>query len=67
MRANHPSFSPDDKDIVFIAHQNSTTQIYVMELDSRNINAVSKNNGDTQVLNPKWSYDKNFSILSIRS
>ena len=64
MRANHPSFSPDDKDIVFIAHQNSTTQIYVMELDSRNINAVSKNNGDTQVLNPKWSYDKNFLAYS---
>ena len=64
MRANHPSFSPDDKDIVFIAHQNSTTQVYVMDLENKNIKTISKNQGDTQVLNPKWSYDKNFIAYS---
>ena len=64
MRANHPSFSPDNKDIVFIAYKNSTTQLYVMDLRRRNIKTISKNLGDTQVLNPKWSYDKNFIAYS---
>ena len=60
MRASHPSFSPDNQQFVFVAHDNSTTQLYKMDLKNKNIIKLSNNKGDTQILNPKWSYDKNF-------
>ena len=37
MRANYPKFSPDGKSICFVAHKNSTSQLYTMDLDGKEI------------------------------
>ena len=55
MRANHPKFSPDGNKIVFVAHENSTTQLYTMNSDGTDITSLTMNEGDTQVITPMWS------------
>ena len=60
MRANYPKFSPDNKNICFIAHFNSTSQIYIMDLNSENIKMITNNIGDIQILTPSWSPDGKF-------
>ena len=57
MRSNYPVFSPDSKKILFIAHQNSTTQLYIMDQDGDNIKQITENTGDVQILTPVWSPD----------
>ena len=57
MRANHPKFAPDGSKIVFVAHENSTTQLYTMNTDGSDIKAITNNEGDTQIITPVWSPD----------
>lgn len=57
MRSNYPVFSPDNKKILFIAHNNSTTQLYIMDQDGSNSKQISENIGDVQILTPVWSPD----------
>ncbi len=57
MRANYPKFSPDGNTIVFIAHKNSITQLYTMNIDGSNIKQITNNIGDTQIITPSWSPD----------
>ena len=33
MRANYPKFSPDGRSILFVAHEQSTTQLYTMDIN----------------------------------
>ena len=42
MRSNYPVFSPDSKKILFIAHQNSTTQLYIMDQNGGNIKQITE-------------------------
>jgi len=57
MRANHPKFSPDGSTIVFVAHENSTSQLYMMNADGSDIKPITNNEGDTQIITPNWSPD----------
>lgn len=57
MRANHPQFSPDGKKIVFVGHENSTTQLYIMNPDGSDIQPLTRNEGDTQIITPIWRPD----------
>ena len=57
MRANYPKFSPDGTKIVFIAHENSTTQLYTMNIDGTDIKPLTRNVGDTQMITPMWRPD----------
>ena len=57
MRANYPKFSPDGKKIVFVAHENSISQIYTMNSNGSNIKQITYNEGDTQIITPVWSPD----------
>ena len=56
-RANYPKFSPDGKSILFIAHENSTSQLYTMDIDGRDIKQITSNEGDVQIVTPAWSPD----------
>jgi hypothetical protein len=57
MRANYPKFSPDGSQILFIAHNNSTTQIFTMKLDGTDIKQITNNKDDVQIITPSWSPD----------
>ena len=57
MRANYPKYSPDGRSILFVAHKNSTTQIYTMDIDGKNVKQITFNTEDTQVITPVWSPD----------
>jgi len=57
MRANHPKFSPDGNKIIFVGHENSTTQLYLMNKDGSNIEPLTMNEGDTQIITPMWRPD----------
>ena len=57
LRANHPKFSPDGSKIVFVAHENSTTQLYTMNSDGTDITVLTRNEGDTQIITPMWRPD----------
>ena len=57
MRANYPKFSPDGTEIIFVAHGNSLSQLYLMDSDGANIKQITENVGDTQIITPAWSPD----------
>ncbi|MBT5721810.1 MAG: hypothetical protein HOI72_06425 [Candidatus Marinimicrobia bacterium] len=57
MRANYPQYSPDGSKIVFVAHENSTTQLYTMNADGSDIKPLTMNQGDTQIITPMWRPD----------
>ena len=57
MRANYPKFSPDGKSILFIAHSNSTTQLFTMKIDGTNKKQITNFEGDVQIITPAWSPD----------
>tara|TARA_B100000131_G_scaffold118361_1_gene115396 strand:- start:2237 stop:5182 length:2946 start_codon:yes stop_codon:yes gene_type:complete len=57
MRANYPKFSPDGSKILFVAHKNSTSQLYTINSDGENIKQITSNEGDVQILTPAWSPD----------
>mgnify|MGYP000194504991 FL=1 len=57
MRANYPQYSPDGSKIVFVAHENSTTQLYTMNADGSDIKPLTMNEGDTQIITPVWRPD----------
>ena len=57
MRANYPQYSPDGSKIVFVAHENSTTQLYTMNADGSDIKPLTMNEGDTQIITPMWRSD----------
>ena len=35
LRANYPKFSPDGETILFVAHKNSNSQLYIMNSDGQ--------------------------------
>ena len=57
MRANYPQYSPDGSKIAFVAHKNSTTQLYTMNADGSDIKPLTMNEGDTQIITPMWRSD----------
>ena len=59
MRANYPKFSPDGESILYVAHENSTSQLFLMDLKGENIEQITSNEFDTQIITPFWSPDGN--------
>ena len=59
MRANYPKYSPDGESILFVAHKNSTSQLYIMDKNGNNVRQVTSYIGDTQIITPAWSPDGN--------
>ena len=57
MRANYPKFSPNGEKILFVAHKNSTTDLYVMNVNGQDIKKLTTNDFDTQIITPFWSPD----------
>ena len=57
MRANYPKFSPDGENILYVAHENSTSQLFLMDLKGENIKQITSNEFDTQIITPFWSPD----------
>ena len=55
MRANYPKFSPSGDKILFIAHKNSITDLYIMDADGQNIEKLTSNTFDAQIITPCWS------------
>ena len=58
LRANNPCWSPDNKKIAFVSHQNSTSNLFTMELKPESeITRLTNYSGDVQIVTPSWSYD----------
>lgn len=55
LRANDPQFSPNGKQISFIAHPGETTQIWLCDFDGSNQTQLTDFTGDVQVQDPVWS------------
>ena len=54
-RANYPKFSPSGEKILFVAHKNSITDLYTMDKDGQNIEKLTSNFFDTQIITPCWN------------
>lgn len=57
LRASHPNWSPNGNEILFVAHQNNTSNLYVISPDGGEPTQVTNYTGDIQLLNPTWSPD----------
>ncbi len=57
MRANYPKFSPDGESILYVAHENSTSQLFLIDSKGRNRKQITSNEFDTQIITPFWSPD----------
>ena len=55
MRANYPKFSPDGESILYVAHKNSTSQLFLMDKKGENKKQLTSNEFDTQIITPFWS------------
>lgn len=56
-RALYPDWSPDGKQIVFVAHQNSIANLYAMNSDGSNQQEITHFDYDTQIMDPQYSPD----------
>ncbi len=57
-RANNPSWSPDGTRLTFVAHKNSTSNLFITSLDSIGTQTRLTNySGDVQIVTPAWSPD----------
>lgn len=57
-RANNACWSPDSKNIAFVSHKNSTSNLYVLALDkTESIERITNYSGDVQIVTPAWSPD----------
>ncbi len=56
-RANTPSVSPDGKSILYVAGSDGTLNLFVMDIDGRNMKRLTNYSQGEQIYNPKWSPD----------
>lgn len=56
-RATHPNWSPDGELIVFVAHQNNTSNLYSIRPEGSDLKRLTGYDSDTQILTPRWSPD----------
>ena len=54
-RASYPSWSPDGKKIVYVAHYNSIANLFLMDIDGSNNEQLTSYTYDTQILSPHFS------------
>ena len=58
-RATYPDWSPDGQQIVYVAHENSVSNLYTMGGDGSDKKQITNYVYDTQILNPHYSHDGN--------
>jgi len=56
-RATYPVWSPDGVEIVYVAHRNSTANLFAITADGGEPRAVTPFEDDTQIVTPAWSPD----------
>ncbi len=54
-RASYPDWSPDGKQIIFVAHENSVANLYTMNPDGSDKKQITNYTYDTQIVNPHFS------------
>jgi len=54
-RATWPDWSPEGKQIVFVAHKNSTSNLYLINPDGSGLNQLTNYQDDIQIISPNWS------------
>ncbi len=60
LRATYPIWSPDGKTILFVAHSNSTSNLFQLDPESGALENLTNYTGDVQILSPRWSPDGKF-------
>jgi len=56
-RATWPDWSSNVKQIVFVAHKNSTSNLYLINPDGRELKQLTDYQDDIQIISPSWSPD----------
>lgn len=56
-RATWPDWSPDGKQIVFVAHKNFTSNLYLIKPDGSELIQLTDYQDDIQIISPSWSPD----------
>ncbi len=57
LRASHPSYSPDGKQIAFVVNGQGSTNLAVMDVDSGKIRRLTSFDDGSQIYTPRWSPD----------
>ncbi|MEE9189972.1 MAG: BamA/TamA family outer membrane protein [Candidatus Neomarinimicrobiota bacterium] len=56
-RAAHPNWSPDGSRIVYVAHSNNTSNLFLINPEDRDMERLTDYPHDTQILTPRFSPD----------
>ncbi|MEE8340708.1 MAG: hypothetical protein V3R52_01275, partial [Candidatus Neomarinimicrobiota bacterium] len=56
-RATWPDWAPDGKQIVFVAHKKSISNLYLIKPDGRGLSRLTDYQADIQIISPSWSPD----------
>lgn len=56
-RAKWPDWSPDGKQIVFVANKNSISNLYLIKSDGSDLTRLTGYQDDIQIISPSWSPD----------
>lgn len=65
-RANHPTVSPDGKNIVFVRNNAASTQLYIYSFEDKKIRPLSQAPNYTQFSHPEYSPDGKSIVVSMK-